>query len=76
MGVGRAGHAGAGREPHSTTGRPPVQDRRDRFRAPGVTIGFVVHADSLSGPLPFSFEFQANYDIEAVAFGYDFMMKG
>jgi hypothetical protein len=41
-----------------------------------VTIGFVVHADSLSGPLPFSFEFQANYDIEAVAFGYDFMMKG
>jgi len=39
-------------------------------------IRFMVHGQSLSQPLPFSFEFHADYEIDAVAFDYHFWMRG
>jgi len=39
-------------------------------------IRFQVMDERLSRPLPFSFEFQADYKIDAVAFDYQFWMRG
>jgi|GEM_PF-6829014 len=39
-------------------------------------IRFMVQGESLSRPLPFTFEFTADYEIDAVAFDYSFWMRG
>ncbi|MFZ7128137.1 MAG: hypothetical protein ACOWWM_18430 [Desulfobacterales bacterium] len=39
-------------------------------------ISFMVHGTNLGRPLPFRFEFQTEFEIDAVAFDYEFWMRG